>query len=135
MRVTRFNRRLDLIIVSAWVWGRRDEKARLRLVVDTGAAVTLVAPDVLDQLGYSARDGEARTTIRSAIGEEPGYLLRVKRFRALGYRLDELLIHVHDLPGGHDIDGLLGWNFLQHFNVELRPTEGRIRVTPVERAR
>jgi hypothetical protein len=42
--------------------GARDVK----LVLDTGAAMTLILPEVLDELGYSARDGEEISRISTA---------------------------------------------------------------------
>jgi hypothetical protein len=63
---------------------------------------------VIDKLGYGPRDGEFVTTVRSAIGKEQGYTLRVKRFSALGFTLPDYLIHVFDLATGDDIDGLVG---------------------------
>jgi hypothetical protein len=38
------------------------------------------------------------------------------------------LIHVHDLPTGIGLDGLLGLSFLKRFNYEIRSVEGRILV-------
>jgi hypothetical protein len=38
------------------------------------------------------------------------------------------LIHVHDLPVGFGIDGLLGLSFLKRFNYEIRSAEGRILI-------
>jgi len=37
-------------------------------------------PEIIDDLGYSPRDGEYVMTVRSAIGKEQGWALRVKRF-------------------------------------------------------
>lgn len=75
--------------------------------------------------------GEAITSVRSAVGEEPGYMLRVRRFESLGFAFNDFLIHVHDLPSGFGIDGVLGLSFLKRCNYEIRCTEGRILVTPV----
>ena len=69
-----------------------------------------------------------RRSVRSAIGKEPGYMLRVRRFESLGFGFDDFLIHVHDLPSGFGIDGLLGLSFLKQFNYEIRSAEGRILV-------
>ena len=131
---TPFDSSLDLVFIVAWVMGKHGKESRLRLVVDTGAAITIVTPDVLDSLGYSAREAEARTIIRSAVAEEPGYLIRVTQFRALGYAFEDFRVHAHDLPEGYDIDGLLGWDFLQRFNLELRPREGLILTSPISDA-
>jgi len=82
----------------------------------------------VDELGYSPAEGEAITSVRSAIGKESGYTLRVKRFESLGFGFDDFLIHVHDLPSGYGIDGLLGLSFLKRFNYEIRSVEGRILI-------
>jgi Aspartyl protease len=52
----------------------------VKLIVDTGAAMTLILPEVLDELGYGARDGESLSRISTA-NEDPelGYKLRVRR--------------------------------------------------------
>jgi len=44
--------------------------------------LTMLTPEVVDRIGYSARDGEKPTTIRSVVDEQHGYTLRVPRFRA-----------------------------------------------------
>jgi len=48
------------------------------------------------------------------------------RFEALGFGIDAFEINVFDLPSGEA--GLLGLNFLDRFNYEVRSIEGRILV-------
>jgi predicted aspartyl protease len=125
VKVTRFDPANDLIIVTARIWGPYGDKP-LSLAVDTAATHTHIVPEILDDLGYSPRDGEQITKVRSAIGTEPGYLMRATRFAALGFTSTDFRIHVHDLPEGIGIDGLLGLSFLKQFNYEIRSAEGRI---------
>ena len=127
MKVRRFDPDDDLIIVKARVFGRHGSR-RLTLALDTAASHTHVPPDIVDELGYGPAEGEAITAVRSAIGKEPGYTLRVQRFESLGFGFDDFLIHVHDLPTGFGIDGLLGLSFLKRFNYEIRSPEGRILI-------
>ncbi len=128
MKVTRFACKRDLIVVRTWVWSLRSRRP-LRLVVDTGSSDTVVTPEIIDDLGNSPRDGErVMTTIRSAIGREQGWTLRVRRFSALGFVIPDYHIDVFDLATGDDIDGLIGLSFLKQFNCEFRFAEGRIRV-------
>jgi predicted aspartyl protease len=127
MKVTRFSRKRDLIVVDARIWSPRDDQW-LSLAVDTASSDTVVTPDLVDLLGYSPRDGEYATTVRSALGKEAGWTLRVKRFSALGFVVPDYRIHVFDLATGDDIDGLLGLSFLDQFNYEVRSREGRLRV-------
>lgn len=128
MKVTRFDRARDLIFVSGRVWGPHGPPAPLRLVLDTGAAETIIVPEVLDELGYSPRQGEAITTMRSAVGREEGYMIRVARFACLGFHSADFLVHAHDLPESWGIDGLIGLSFLRQLNYEVRSLEGRIVV-------
>jgi predicted aspartyl protease len=129
MKVTRFDPARDLIIVDGRVWTRDAKHSRsLALVLDTGAGETIITPDVLDELGYSARLGEERTVIRSAVGREEGYMIRVARFSCLGYQSADFKVHAHDLPEGWGIDGLLGLSFLRDLNYTIRSREGRILV-------
>ena len=127
MKVTRFSRKRDLIVVRAWLWSPRQDR-RVWLAVDTASSDTVVTPDIIDDLGYSPRDGENVTTVRAAIGKEQGWTLRVNRFSALGFAVPNYRIHVFDLATGDDIAGLIGLSFLNAFNYEVRSREGRLRV-------
>ena len=130
MKVTRFNPNASLIIVHAMVWGPRGHKG-VTLALDTAATQTHIIPDVLDDIGYGPRDGDRITSITSAIGEEPGYMMRVSKFSALGFTATDFRIHVHDLPETLAIQGLLGLSYLKQFNYEVRSDEGRILVARI----
>jgi predicted aspartyl protease len=133
MKVTSFNPRRDLIIVRAIISSRRG-KYRTRLVLDTGAGMTTLKHEVVDALGYSARDGERVASVRSVVGKETGYTLRVSRLRALGHQEADVLVHAMDLPEGWGIGGLLGLDFLRRFNLEIRPREGHVRAERISDA-
>jgi predicted aspartyl protease len=127
VKTTRFDPKGDLIIVGAKLWGPRGEK-KVTLAFDTAATETHLIPDILDDLGYSPRDGEQVTIVRSAIGSERGYMTRVARFSALGFTCNDFRLHVHDLPEGIGIDGLLGLSFLKQFDYSIKSAAGRILV-------
>jgi hypothetical protein len=57
----------------------------------------------------------------------------VVEFTALDIVVPRLLVHVFDL-GHDDIDGLIGLNFLNQLNYEIRSAERRILVEPVAQA-
>jgi predicted aspartyl protease len=128
VKVTRFDPTDSLIIIVARILGPRDEK-EVSLALDTAATQTHIIPDVLDEIGYSPRHGDQVTSITSAIGDEPGYMMPVARFSALGFAVTDFRIHVHDLPESLGIQGLLGLSFLKQFNYEIRSVEGRILVS------
>lgn len=127
MIVTRFDPTRDLIFVEGRVRGpRQATERRLRLVLDTGAAETIIIPEILDEIGYNPRQGEAITVMRSAVGREEGYLIRVTDFECLGHKVSDFRVHAHDLPDGWGIEGLIGLSFLRRLNYEIRSIEGLI---------
>ena len=127
MKVTEFDPNRDLIVVPGWVLGSRGREQSLRFAVDTGAGHTIISPEFLDDLGYSAREhGEQVAITRSIVGREEGYMLRVARFTCLGFEEEDFRVYAQDLPSGWGIEGLLGLNFLRLLNYEVRSVEGRI---------
>ncbi len=127
--ITHFNPKGDLIVVESFVWGPGG-RARLSFAIDTASTATVVAPYVVDDLGYSPLDGVAITTVRAAIGEEQGYTRKVSRIAALGFVIPDFHVHVFDLAAGHDIDGLIGLSFLRRFDYEIRSLAGKITLRP-----
>jgi len=129
---TQFEPDDDIIVVTARITGPRGS-AFARLVLDTGAVMTTLTPELAVTIGYTARDGIRRTRVHTAIGSEEGFLLSVAKLTALGVVASNVLVHVFDL-GHDDIDGLVGLNFLNQLNYEIRSTERRILVEPVASA-
>jgi clan AA aspartic protease (TIGR02281 family) len=115
----------DLIIVSAVVVGPSGQ-ADVRLVLDTGAALTTLVPRIAESIGYTSAARVARNVIRSAVAEEHGYIVRLARLSTLGFTVPDAHADVADL--GHGIDGVLGMSFLSDFNFEIRPGERLILV-------
>lgn len=88
----------------------------------------------LEDIGYTRRDSFRKAKVHTAIGEEHGYWLRVSELTAIGVTTHHFALTV--FPLGHkDIDGLIGMNFLRHFNMELRPTERQIFVELADQRR
>src|ERR1041384_347570 len=121
-----FERERELIIVEAEIVGPTTT-TEARLVLDTGAAATTLVPEVVERIGYTRYDGFKKAKVHTAIGEEKGYWIRVAEFTVLGVTTRDFALAVFPL-GHQDIDGLVGMNFLRHFNFEIRPAEQRILV-------
>lgn len=120
-----FVRDRELIVVEAEVVGRAGRTTSARLVLDTGAAATMLTPKVIHAIGYSRRDAYQESTVHTAIGKERGYWIHVAEFTVLDATTPDFALTVFPL-GHRDIDGLVGMNFLRHFNFEVRPDERRI---------
>jgi predicted aspartyl protease len=126
-----FVRDRELIVVEAEVVGPTRRTTEARLVLDTGAAATTLTSRVIEKIGYTRHDGFKKAKVHTAIGEEHGYWLRVAEFTVLGVTTPNFALTV--FPLGHkDIDGLVGMNFLRHFNFEIRPADRQILVELVK---
>lgn len=113
----------DLIAIEAIVAGPNG-RMLVRLVLDTGASLTTLSPEIAEALGYTPADKVVRSVVRSAVAEEHGYVIRMAELTTLGFTLPDVHVNITDL--GHDIDGLLGMSFLSELNFEIRWSERRI---------
>lgn len=121
-----------MLIVRAEVLGPAIA-TRVRLVVDTRAAATTLIPQVIQDIGYSQPDGYKKATVQTAVGGETGFWLRIAEFSVFGVTIPNFALAVFPLryPG---IGGLVGMNFLRHFNFEVRPAERRIFLELIEKS-
>ena len=117
-----FVRSRELVLVEATVVGRAGRTTEARLVFDTGAAATTLTPKLVARIGYSRKDGYKDAKVHTAIGEERGYWLHVSQLDVLGIATPNFAVTVFPL-GHQNLDGLVGMNFLRHFNFEVRPEE------------
>ena len=95
------------------------------VVLDTGASLTIVANDIMAQLGYDpANPGLDRQRIIMGSGIEYAPRTSVRSATAIGQKVTNLEILCHDLPPESGVDGLLGLNFLRHFKLTIRFRKG-----------
>lgn len=87
---------------------------------------------LVERIGYSRRDGYKKARVHTAIGQEHGYWLRVAELTVFDVATPDFAVTVFPL-GHEDIDGLVGMNFLRHFNIEIRPQERQIQLALIER--
>lgn len=106
-------------------------KRKVQLVFDTGAELTQLHNRTMQRLGYT---DTVKTRNARAIGvggaEERGYMVRVPRIAFLGSFAEEVELAVFDMSYLRDrnIDGLLGWDFIRHFHLEMLGPEGILKV-------
>jgi len=100
------------------------------VVLDTGASFTIVAADVLAQLGYDPANPQLkRQRIVTGSGIEYAPCIPVRSATAIGQKVTHLEVLCHDLPAESRVDGLLGLNFLRNFKLTIRPRRGIIELT------
>jgi hypothetical protein len=96
------------------------------LAVDTGAAQTLLHPDVIRAIG--ATDEVDRIPLNTVSDVIQAPRMRVERLYALGTMRNQFLVAVGKLLRGLRIDGLLGLDFLQDTKLAIDFRRGEIEL-------
>lgn len=105
----------------------------VRAVLDTGASMTIISWETALALGYDPATSSRRRRIITGSSIEYAPAITVRRLKAIGENINHIEVLCHDLPSESGIEGLLGLNFLRHFDlaiqftrqiIELRRREG-----------
>jgi hypothetical protein len=112
------------------VTARINDAGSAQLMLDTGAARTVINPAVLTALGVSY-DNSQRGMLKGVTGDAEVVAVRVDSVDVNGARYGPLLVISHDTGFGPDRgDGLLGRDFLDHFTVTIDNAAGVLTLTP-----
>jgi clan AA aspartic protease (TIGR02281 family) len=99
----------------------------VRLLIDTGASMTILTPNALAGLG-DWNTGESRV-FSTANGRVKAPLYRLDALEVGEWQVSELDVGVLELPDSPHIDGLLGMNFLRHFQFFIDQNEALLRLS------
>lgn len=106
-----------------------ERRQRVRLVFDTGAAVTQFDVKVIEGLGFSARDAFGLAAVRGCTGEAvDGYLVKLKLLSLFGRHFKDVPVLAYDFAHADQIDGLLGFDLIRTMHLELNGPRGQLRV-------
>ena len=100
----------------------------VKLIVDTGAAMTMLSWEILEGLGYNPAGTRERVRLVTVSGVEFVPRITVESFYCLGEEVRDFPVICHDLPFNY-VDGLLGMDFLRRFDVTIHPKRGIIEVS------
>lgn len=117
-----------LPLVYAKVKGRL-RKRPVRLVFDTGAFMTQITTTVIEELGYSARDGENRISAYGPSGPiDEGYAVKVEHLELFGKKFEGLIVAAYDFSNleAEGIDGLLGFDVIKQLHLEMNGPKGEL---------
>jgi len=100
----------------------------ITLILDTGADRTMVSPEALQRLGISTENGP-RGILKGVTGASYVDAVWVNSVEVGEARVGPLLIIAHD-GDLKTADGLLGRDFLAHFNVTIDAKERVVTLAP-----
>lgn len=95
-------------------------KRVLKLALDTGATYTMVPYEAIIGIGCDPSLPRRKIEIFTASGREYLPVVTIPSIRCLGFQIQNLDVVCHDLPPQSPVDGLLGLNFMAHFNIFLK---------------
>ncbi|MBM3220361.1 MAG: DUF4124 domain-containing protein [Candidatus Rokubacteria bacterium] len=101
----------------------------VKLILDTGAGATLISPRALAASGVSLTRGTraARTRGVAKDVEVDVVQVAVDSLEVGGARVGRMLVSSYDMDAG-EVEGLLGQDFLGHFNVTIDSNEGIVKL-------
>lgn len=88
----------------------------MRLLFDTGATYTMIAPKSALAIGIDPALSQKRLEVITASGVEYLPLVVIPEVECLGIKVKRLDVVCHELPPQSAVEGLLGMNFLVHWS-------------------
>ena len=102
----------------------------LTVGLDTEATITIVPTKIAMALGYNLSKPKRRQEIVTGSGIVEAKIITVRSLTAIGETVENIEVLCHDLPKSLRIEGLLGLNFLEHFDVNISFSTGTIELRP-----
>jgi clan AA aspartic protease (TIGR02281 family) len=99
-----------------------------RLLIDTGASLTMLTPEALERTAAGARATGRTGTFTTANGRIRAPIYRLDRLVVGDWQVTDLEVGVLDLDD-RGVDGLLGMNFLRHFRFFIDQDAARLRLS------
>jgi clan AA aspartic protease (TIGR02281 family) len=111
------------------VEARPGRGASLNLLIDTGASMTIVTPAALEQRGIRYTDTGRTGVFSTANGRVSAPIYRIDTLAVDDWEVRRLDVGVLDLGSRTDIDGLLGMNYLRHFQFFIDQNNSLLRLS------
>jgi aspartyl protease family protein len=113
------------LVVQARLNGSREAK----LIVDTGANITVLSRKVAQEAGILPSSYISTTTLNTAGGPVQADVARLDTLAVGSAAVSQVSVAIHDLPDAPTgVDGLLGLTFLERFVVTLDTQKGELQL-------
>jgi clan AA aspartic protease (TIGR02281 family) len=99
-----------------------------RFLVDTGASVCIISPDLAREVGVTAASGARTVQLETLSGRTSGSLVSISSLRVGDVESQDVPAVIHDT--GPRMDGILGNTFLGRFTVTVDPDRSVLTLRP-----
>ncbi len=100
------------------------------VALDTGSSNTSIPTRIASDLGYDLSNPKQVILLTTGSGIVPAKIITARKLTAIGETVENIDVVCHDLPFGSTIDGVLGLNFLSHFDIKISFSAGIIELHP-----
>lgn len=107
-----------------------DGNRSVRLLIDTGASMTIITPSIIDRYSQSIRSTGRNGMFSTANGPVSAPIYRLDALTVGQWQVRDLEVGVLPLGSQKGFDGLLGMNFLKHFQFFIDQDEGVLNLSP-----
>ena len=120
MRQITLDEAWDVPIIKVVLGGKEAKRSRGMLVFDTGSGLTQLDTELVETLGYSARDATDIRRVKGPTGDAvEGYVFSLSNMMLLGREFKNVSILAYDFKNFPGIDGLLGWDLIKKRRFRL----------------
>ena len=102
-----------------------NDSRRARFLVDTGASVTVLSPDLADGLGIAPTSRSRVMRLQTLAGETEAPVVMIPSLRVGELEARDVIAVIHETVG---LDGILGNTFLARYTVTLDARQGLLTV-------
>jgi hypothetical protein len=117
-----------LPFVNVTICYREKELQLKRVLLDTGSAGTVFSADVVDNIGVRVEPGDMLNKIRGVGGVEIVYSKHFDFVRLGEVTLEGFEVEIGDMDYGMQIDGILGFDFIQSTGLIINSKELSVSV-------
>lgn len=108
-----------------------NQERSARLILDTGASMTVLSTDIAIDLGILGTTDNELLTVNTAGGQVQVNVNYLTSMQVGSAEATNVAVAIHDLPDlSPPIEGLLGMSFLKHFLVTLDAEHGHLTLRP-----
>ena len=115
----------DLIYVQVNLFGSTGA-VKARLILDTGANLSVVRNALLESIGYTPDLAIEQKRLVMGSGTETVSLFMLEKLEALDQERLDFEVLAHTLPASARVDGVLGLDFFRHHVLTLDFQNGEI---------
>lgn len=102
----------------------------LIVALDTGSSNTSIPTKIASDLGYDLSNPKQVILLITGSNIVPAKIITARKLTAIGESVENIDVVCHDLPFGSTIDGVLGLDFLKHFDMNISFSTGTIELHP-----